>query len=248
MRDERALREMRPPRGDRYPLSLLTPSQPASRLDPAAEDYAEAYTGDDDDAKRLEAILSFNARAHGGTSRGSSRRWRSWSWPRSSCHRQARLSMQSLVHRASPGVSGPSGQTPAQTAEPSRTPAVADKMGASGAPENPAPPKDHLLTKNQPRRKSPPPRKDRRLPSTPSRAPAVERCPDRAIDSSAESARRELDRNSPRERELIRAKTRRQRAGPRRNTRRGWSRRSLPACLVSSSVASRGSADPGRTP
>jgi len=57
-REERAQRNARPARGDRSPLSMLIPSS-ASRLEPSAEDYAEPYADDDDDAERLESIRSF---------------------------------------------------------------------------------------------------------------------------------------------------------------------------------------------
>src|SRR5262249_18912911 len=70
-RDERGLpedrtpRRGRPARGARSPLSMLIPSA-ASRMEPAAEDYAEPYADDDDDAERLESIRSFRrARSRG---------------------------------------------------------------------------------------------------------------------------------------------------------------------------------------
>jgi hypothetical protein len=206
MRDERAPREMRPPRGDRYPLSLLTPSQPASRLDPAAEDYAEAYTDDDDDAKRLEAILSFK--------RARSRRNVPWLVAALAVvvvaafilSQTGQALVQSLVHRASPGVSGPSGQTPAQTTEPSRTPAVADKMGASGAPEKSGAAQRSPADEKPAAAEESAAAERQAAADTPSRAPAVEsaqierstRAPNPPVASSTETARASVSRSVPR--------------------------------------------------
>jgi hypothetical protein len=205
MRDERAPREMRPPRGDRYPLSLLTPSQPASRLDPAAADYAEAHTDDDDEAERLEAILRFK--------RARSRRNVPWLVAALAVvvvaafllSQTGQALVQSLVHRASPGGSGPSGQTPAQTPEPSRTPVVADNTRASDAPEESGAAQRSPADEPAAADKSAAAERQAAV-DTPSRAPAVEsaqierstRAPNPPAASSTETARASVSRSVPR--------------------------------------------------
>jgi len=207
MRDERAPREMRPPRGDRYPLSLLTPSQPASRLDAAAEGYAEAYPdADDADAERLEAIRSFK--------RARSRRNVPWLVAALAVVvvtafillQTGQALVQSLVHRASPVVSGPSGQTPTQTPEPSRSPAVADKTGASGAPEESGAAQRSPADEKPAAAETSAAAESQAAADTPARVPAVEsaqierstRAPNPPAASSTETARASVSRSVPR--------------------------------------------------